>query len=270
MSSNSASLAAFIEATPPGELANVTSAIKTITGESSLQSLGPALKKYHEEQYSSVKLPASSATAIVSSHNFLGNSTYYDVDTSTSFVFDHATGKASDAKTYALESTNIEIIKSILKSLKAHTAEHYDTAGSGVFPTENDAKIAIITVATKFSPNNYINGKWRSSYIYDPASSSVSGEILVDVHYYEDGNVRLITSKDVTTSGSSAAEVVKAIAIAERKYQEELNRGFSGLSEGAFKSLRRNLPVSRSKMAWERWEGMRIGQDIGGGRQAQK
>jgi capping protein (actin filament) muscle Z-line, alpha len=82
----------------------------------------------------------------------------------------------------------------------------------------------------------------------------------VDVHYYEDGNVRLLTNKDVTASGgSSAAEVIKAVAIAERKYQEELNRGFTGLSEGAFKGLRRNLPVSRSKMAWERWEGLRIG-----------
>lgn len=72
--------------------------------------------------------------------------------------------------------------------------------------------------------------------------------------------MRLLTKKEVSASaGSSATEIVKAIGVAERKYQEELNRGFGNLSEGAFKALRRNLPVSRSKMAWERWEGMRIG-----------
>jgi capping protein alpha len=150
--------------------------------------------------------------------------------------------------------------KSILKSVETHTSEHYPSCSTGVFPTENDSLIAIITVANKYSPNNFWNGRWRSSYLYDPSSGSITGRIAVDVHYYEDGNVRLLTNKDVSaTGGSSASDVIKAIALAERKYQEELNRGFTGLSEGAFKNLRRNLPVSRSKMAWERWEGLRIG-----------
>jgi hypothetical protein len=53
--------------------------------------------------------------------------------------------------------------------------------------------------------------------------------------------------------------VVKAIAAAERKYQEELNKGFTGLSEGAFKGLRRQLPVTRQKMEWEKISGYRVG-----------
>lgn len=53
--------------------------------------------------------------------------------------------------------------------------------------------------------------------------------------------------------------MVKAIAAAERKYQEELNKGFTGLSEGAFKGLRRQLPVTRQKMEWEKISGYRVG-----------
>lgn len=82
------------------------------------------------------------------------------------------------------------------------------------------------------------------------------------MHYYEDGNVRLITSKKLDLkvgSDASAAEVVKAIAVAERKYQEELNRGFAGLSEGAFKGLRRQLPVTRQKVEWEKVGSYRVG-----------
>ena len=45
---------------------------------------------------------------------------------------------------------------------------------------------------------------------------------------------------------------MKAIAQAEKKYQEELNRGFTALSEGAFKGLRRQLPVTRQKVEWEK------------------
>lgn len=115
----------------------------------------------------------------------------------------------------------------------------------------------------------YRSGRWRSQYILDPSSGSISGSIKVDVHYYEDGNVRLQTEKPVSTSvpsSASATEIIKQIAILEKKYQEELNRAFISLSEGAFKNLRRQLPVTRQKVEWEKISGYRIGQDIGGGR----
>lgn len=111
------------------------------------------------------------------------------------------------------------------------------------------------------------NGRWRSLYIFDPASGSLEGSIKVDVHYYEDGNVRLLTNKPVTASitSSSGSGVAKEVSTAEKKYQEELNRGFVSLSEGAFKGLRRQLPVTRQKIEWDKVTGYRLGQDIGGG-----
>lgn len=111
------------------------------------------------------------------------------------------------------------------------------------------------------------NGRWRSLYIFDPASSSLEGSIKVDVHYYEDGNVRLLTNKPVAASISSGtgAGIAKEISATEKKYQEELNRGFVSLSEGAFKGLRRQLPVTRQKIEWDKVTGYRLGQDIGGG-----
>ena len=87
------------------------------------------------------------------------------------------------------------------------------------------------------------------------------------MHYYEDGNVRLLTSKPVSLNPASltAQTVVRDIALAEKKYQEELNRGFTNLSEGAFKGLRRQLPITRQKVEWDKIAGYRLGQDIGGG-----
>jgi len=81
------------------------------------------------------------------------------------------------------------------------------------------------------------------------------------VHYYEDGNVRLTTTKPLSlslSSSPSASEIVRQIAIAEKKYQEELNRGFAALSEGAFKGLRRQLPVTRQKVEWEKVGSYRV------------
>ena len=88
------------------------------------------------------------------------------------------------------------------------------------------------------------------------------------MHYYEDGNVRLLTDKNVEISvkGGGAGEIVRGIAQVEKKYQEDLNKAFAGLAEGAFKSLRRQLPITRQKIEWEKISGYRLGQDIGGGR----
>jgi capping protein alpha len=116
------------------------------------------------------------------------------------------------------------------------------------------------------------NGRWRSLYIFDPSSNSLDGSIKVDVHYYEDGNVRLLTNKAVSASLSSVtgAGIAKEIATGEKKYQEELNRSFTSLSEGAFKALRRQLPVTRQKIEWDKVAGYRLGQDIGGGGAARR
>ncbi len=105
--------------------------------------------------------------------------------------------------------------------------------------------------------------------IYSATDSSLRGNIKVDVHYYEDGNVRLLTTKPVAvdlSSGASASEIIKQIASLERNYQMELNRAFGQLSEGAFKGLRRQLPVTRQKIEWEKISGYRVSDDLVNGR----
>lgn len=45
--------------------------------------------------------------------------------------------------------------KSLLKSLGAHVKEHYPNASYGVYPIEDDSKLAILVAANKYSPNNF-------------------------------------------------------------------------------------------------------------------
>ena len=91
----------------------------------------------------------------------------------------------------------------------------------------------------------------------------------MDVHYYEDGNVRMNTNKraDISSAFGSADSLVREIAKAENRYQEELNRAFTALAEGSFKGLRRQLPVTRQRVEWDKIAGYRLGQDVAGGRQ---
>ena len=79
--------------------------------------------------------------------------------------------------------------------------------------------------------------------------------------------MRLLTTKPVSASisSASASTILREIALTEKKYQEEVNKGFNSLSEGAFKGLRRQLPITRQKIEWDKIQGYKLGQDIGGG-----
>ncbi|RYP84886.1 hypothetical protein DL769_001080 [Monosporascus sp. CRB-8-3] len=250
------------------DVANVVADIKnlTINEPDIVSQLGPAFEKYNEDQFATVKLPGSSQHVIISSYSALGGGMYYDVESSSAFAFDHTTQVRLHWGTRTVRETEV-CRKSTLKSLSTYVKEHFSNGCYGAYPVENDSKVAIVIVANKYSPNNYWNGRWRSHYIFDPPSGKLEGSIRVDVHYYEDGNVRLLTNKAVNASVASGtgAGIVKEIGAAEKKYQEELNRGFTSLSEGAFKGLRRQLPVTRQKIEWDKVASYRVGQDIGGG-----
>jgi len=59
-------------------------------------------------------------------------------------------------------------------------------------------------------------------------------------------------------NASGADAVVREVAKAENKFQEELNRAFVQLAEGSFKGLRRQLPVTRQRVEWEKIGGYRV------------
>ncbi|PTU24491.1 hypothetical protein P175DRAFT_0450095 [Aspergillus ochraceoroseus IBT 24754] len=261
----------FIEGAPPGELADVVADIKSLTsdGPDIIPSLAPAFARYNEAQLATVKLPGASQEVIVSEFNKLEGNRYFDVESQTSFEVDHVTQEASAAQSYVLESQNADLIKSLLKSVAAHTREHYPASSYGVYPIENDSAVAIVLVANRYSPNNFWNGRFRSLYqVAVGDSTTVTGKIQVDVHYYEDGNVSLNTTKPASISipSASAESIISRIAAAERNYQEELNKAFVHMAEGTFKSLRRQLPITRQKVEWEKVGGYRLGQDISGGK----
>lgn len=117
------------------------------------------------------------------------------------------------------------------------------------------------------------NGRYRSTYTVqlDSPSPTITGQISVDVHYFEDGNVALKSSKPVSISlpapsPPTASIVAKKIAAAETEQQGELFQAFQRISDNAFKSLRRTLPVTRQKVEWGNIHNYRLGQDIPGGR----
>ncbi|KAK5098531.1 F-actin-capping protein subunit alpha [Exophiala xenobiotica] len=270
-------VSSFIEGSPPGELTEVVKSIKALTSDSDpslLQNpkVKAAFQRYNESQLVCAKLPGGTQHVLVSEHNRLDDTTYYDTTTSTSFTFDHLTQKPSNSKSYTHDSPRSDLIASISKSLASHFAEHYPTqssAGSAYTVSESsssDSAIAILISATKSSPNNFISGRWRTMLLYDPSSQALTGTLSAQVHYYEDGNVALNTTRKVSESnvGNSGAEIVRKVAQIEKQYQEEVNRALVGMNEGSFRGLRRQLPVTRQRIEWEKVRGYSLSDNLKG------
>ena len=126
--------------------------------------------------------------------------------------------------------------------------------------TSGETKIVIHIVANKYKLSNFWSGRWRSTYtIASSDAQEIEAECSVHIHYFEDGNVQLHTRKgqtlDVKQStpiNSQAASIVKAIEKFEEEYQQELFKQSSDLSEGAFRALRRQLPMTRQKIDWDK------------------
>lgn len=70
--------------------------------------------------------------------------------------------------------------------------------------------------------------------------------------------MRMQTRKEVESAASGSGDVVRVIAGLEKRYQEELNRGFNELNEGVFKGLRRQLPVTRQRVEWDKVGAYRV------------
>ncbi|ODQ53793.1 F-actin capping protein, alpha subunit [Saitoella complicata NRRL Y-17804] len=264
----------FLLASPPGELNDVFNDIASLVNDDTavLNALEPAFEKYNLEQYVTVKLPLpggeGEGLSLVSEWNRVAGEEgrFVDPRVGKTFVFDHVKGKASDVQPYD-EDLGREW-EELNTGIEAYVNEHFPSEGaSGVFKGQAGGSTwNVVIVGNKYNPSNYWNGRWRSSYTFDSTSGTLTGTIRVTVHYYEDGNVSLSTTHSISSTPSSPSTLAKTIAAEEKRYQEELNKAFGGLSEGPFKGLRRQLPVTRQRVDWEKAGVYRIGQDVGNAR----
>lgn len=94
----------------------------------------------------------------------------------------------------------------------------------------------------------------------------MSGNIKVIVHYYEDGNVQLnanFNTKAKITPGANqeatAKAVVEAIQKAEASYQQSLDSSYATMGDTTFKALRRALPITRTKVDWNKIKNYKLG-----------
>ncbi|KAI9291172.1 subunits of heterodimeric actin filament capping protein Capz [Neoconidiobolus thromboides FSU 785] len=265
----------FLLDAPPGEINDV---IRDITGffkEEEEELFEPfiinKLKLYIQQNYLVVEVNNNDKT-IVTKYNHLGEDTYYCPKLKIKFNLEPVTQKVEVIETnYLHNEENEELRTQFSLQLNIYQQQHYPNGDSMVY--YQDGQFIFVIFGLKLSQKNYWNGRLKSEWKYDVSNNELKGSISGTVHYYEEGNVQLHSNKEfdvkieVNETQKNNFEIlskmiVDKIATKEQEYQLALNEGYLNLNQNAFKGLRRNLPITRSKIDWSQIFSYKIGSEI--------
>ncbi|CCD27439.1 Cap1p NDAI_0K02480 [Naumovozyma dairenensis CBS 421] len=269
----------IVESCPPGEIESIYSDLLKITGSDNETRILDSIKVHNVKTISTISIPSlGNKKFIISEHN-VDDSKFVDYNNHIRFSVDHLKFEGidveEDVEGLELNDDQMKIFNDLEKYVKVGFPN--DDATIGVFPDKNESsssfsssKIHIIIVSEVFNPNNYWNGSWKSQYVYDTNNKKLSGDITVQIHYFEDGNVNFTSKKDIDNVSLNDNENVvdDVIKKLETDFEKELDVSFTNLNEKQFKSLRRRLPITRSKVNWGKAIGnYRLGRDAANGLQ---
>lgn len=268
----------FILHSPPGEFNEVFNDVRVLLNNDSLLKEGAsgAFAQYNKDQLTPVRLRVDDTDyqTLITDHNELGGGRFFDPRAKRSFKYDHLRKEASEYEPYEPDRVAEPWRAALDEELSAYVAGHYKHGASLVVgrALENGAVSLVACIEDhQFQPKNYWNGRWRSVWsltVGGGGPAELRGVLRVQVHYYEDGNVQLVSSKEVRSplvangEVATAKEFVKQLWDAEDTYQTAIDNNYKTMSDTTFKALRRLLPVTRSKIDWTRLVSYTIGKEL--------
>uniref|UniRef100_A0A182U6S3 F-actin-capping protein subunit alpha n=1 Tax=Anopheles melas TaxID=34690 RepID=A0A182U6S3_9DIPT len=244
------------------------------TSESALESTPEwALKSAPESE--PVPVSESDLELIPNTDSESGGGRFFDPRTKQSFKFDHLRKEASDLQNHDGDHTSEQWRAMLDIETLTYSANHYRNGSCSVFGRTVNGQITLNVCIEdhQFQPKNFWNGRWRSVWaITFPATgggtAELKGSLKLQVHYYEDGNVQLVSAKDcretvpITNEANTAKEIIRLIEESEHDYQTAISENYQTMSDTTFKALRRQLPVTRTKIDWSKIVSYSIGKEL--------
>lgn len=269
----------FLLNSPPGEFMDVVTDVRALIPTEQLLNNHAAetFRDYNTEQMIQVLSPHNKHQVLITKHGEVGESEYLDPRGNQVIVFDHIRQEVTSSRSIDGElDSDVEPYRAAFddEAVK-YVNEHYTNGAATVYGKKkgNQFQVIVAISSSKFNPNNFWNGRWRSTWqiTFSPTGgqATIDGKLQVNVHYYEEGNVQLnnTVEKHLQSQGgdpsATAVNAMKAIIKAEQAFHSALDASYTTMGDTTFKALRRALPITRMKIDWNKIRTYKIGSDLG-------
>jgi len=262
----------FMLAAPPGEFNEVVTDVRALVANDTLlnKSALDTFRKYNSEQMLTADHPSAGYKLLITSYGEIDKKTYQDPRSGEQFQFDHVKHEVSNVTSGNFRGKNEALRSSLDNLLVDYLAEYYPDGAAAVY--DKGSQLVACISASRFSPNNYWNGRLRSTWTLELSSGQLTGHVRALVHYYEEGNVQLDASSDQfktkvdkADEGTMAADIFKFIQQSEAIWQEGVDDTYLNMNE-TMRAMRRQLPMTRQKLDWVKiYHGAaRVADELGG------
>jgi len=260
----------FLLSSPPGEFMEVVTDVRALLPNESLinESAPRTFREYNTEQMVQVDSPKGHKV-LITKYGEVADGEYIDPKGGVVLMYDHIKQEVTGNRPIGggdLEK-DVESVRSAFeKEAFNYVGEHYPHGTTTVYG--KDGKVIVCISSARFNPHNFWNGRWRSVWTYH--NGELVGHFKIVVHYYEDGNVQLNTDTtqtlNIPSSGGAdaiAQAALKSISKAEQSFQESLDSSYRSMGDTTFKALRRALPITRTRIDWNKIKNYKIGGQMG-------